>query len=52
MNSNSYNLIDSIENLQAVYILEITDDDNCTITDTFSVSEPTINNDDFKYTAY
>jgi len=41
VNSNSYNLIDSIENLQASnYILEITDDDNCTITDTFSVSEP------------
>ena len=41
VNSNSYSLIDSIENLQASsYIVEITDDDNCTITDTFSVSEP------------
>ena len=40
-NPISFNITDSLENLSAnSYIIQVVDDDNCTITDTFNVSQP------------
>ena len=40
-NPLSFNITDSLENLSSnSYIIQVIDDDNCTITDTFNVSQP------------